>query len=110
MARLQNRLVCAAMFRQSCFGDSVHKPTTVECHLLLCHYLMCKDATTFDPVDLEELLFPDSIFLVTDLRFGDYFHPSSDFAAFIERVFPFVSLSCFVSMDDLTNVFNTSLH
>ncbi|CAI9294323.1 unnamed protein product [Lactuca saligna] len=42
--------------------------------------------------------------------FGDYFHPSSDFAAFRERVFPFVLLSRSVSMDDLTNMFNNSLH
>nr|KAJ0202641.1 hypothetical protein LSAT_V11C500277310 [Lactuca sativa] len=51
-----------------------------------------------------------AFFLVTGLRFGDYFHPSSGFAAFRERVFPFVPLSRSVSMDDLTNVFNNSLH
>nr|KAJ0186814.1 hypothetical protein LSAT_V11C900479840 [Lactuca sativa] len=91
----------------------------VKCHPLLCHYLMCKEVTTFDPANLEELLFPvgdylvcfnrKSLCLVTDLRFGDYFHPSSGFPAFRERVFPFMSLSRSVTMDDLTNVFNNSL-
>nr|KAJ0215744.1 hypothetical protein LSAT_V11C300131390 [Lactuca sativa] len=99
---------------------SVHMPTGVECHPLLCHYLMCKEATIFDPVDLEEILFPvgdyrvcfdrKAFYLVTGLRFGDYFHPSSDFAAFREHMFPFVPFSRSMSMDDLTNVFNNSLH
>nr|KAJ0210926.1 hypothetical protein LSAT_V11C400189790 [Lactuca sativa] len=108
------------MFWQSCIGDYVHMLTGIECHPFLCHYLMCKEATTFDPVDLEELLFlvgdyqvcfdRKAFCLVTGLRFGDYFHPSSNFSAFKEHVFPFVPLSCSVSMDDLTNVFNNSLY
>nr|KAJ0207998.1 hypothetical protein LSAT_V11C500236840 [Lactuca sativa] len=81
---------------------------------------MCKEATTFDPVDLEEILFSigdyrlcfdrKAFCLVTGLRFEDYFHPRSDFAAFRERVFPFVPLSRSVSMADLTNMFNNLLH
>nr|KAJ0185295.1 hypothetical protein LSAT_V11C900498980 [Lactuca sativa] len=72
------------MFRQSCFGDYVNMS-------MVCFYRK-------------------SFFLVTSLRFGDYLHPSSSFAAFKECVVPFVSLSCSVSMDDLTNVFNNLLH
>nr|KAJ0201358.1 hypothetical protein LSAT_V11C600330630 [Lactuca sativa] len=71
-------------------------------------------------VDLEELLFPvgnypvcfvrKAFCLITSLRFGDYFHPGSSFTAFRECVFPFVPLSRSTSMDNLTNVFNNSLH
>nr|KAJ0198437.1 hypothetical protein LSAT_V11C700381240 [Lactuca sativa] len=63
------------------------------------------EATTFDPVDLEELLFP-----IGDYRFRDYFHPSSGFAAFRESVFPYVPLSCSMSMTVLMNVLNNLLH
>nr|KAJ0220835.1 hypothetical protein LSAT_V11C200071540 [Lactuca sativa] len=103
MVRLQNRPICGLMFRQSCFGDYVNMLMGVECHPLLCHYLMFKEVTTFDPIDLKELLFPvgdyqvcfdkKAFCFVTGLRFGDYFHPSSSFAEFRERVFPFVSIS-----------------
>nr|KAJ0204337.1 hypothetical protein LSAT_V11C500295380 [Lactuca sativa] len=120
MAHSQNRPVCAAMFRQSCFDNYVNMPMCVECQLLLCHHLMCNEVTTFDPVDLEELLFPfgdyhvcfdrKAFCLVTGLWFRDYFHPSFGFAAFRERVFPFVPLSRSVSMNDLTNMFNNSHH
>nr|KAJ0218569.1 hypothetical protein LSAT_V11C300105270 [Lactuca sativa] len=89
-------------------------PTGVECHPLPCHYLMCKEDTTFDPIDLEELLFPigdyqvyfdrKALCLVNDLRFGDYFHLSSDFAVFRDRVFPFVPLLRSVSIEDLVRV------
>nr|KAJ0224544.1 hypothetical protein LSAT_V11C100026680 [Lactuca sativa] len=58
MALLQNRPICGAMFRQSCFGDYVNMPMGVERHPLLYHYIMFKEANTFDLVDLEELLFP----------------------------------------------------
>nr|KAJ0191856.1 hypothetical protein LSAT_V11C800419220 [Lactuca sativa] len=95
-------------------------PTGAKCQLLLCHYLMCKEATTFDPVDLEELLIPigdyrvcfdmKSFYLVIDLRFEDYFHLSYGFVAFRERVFPYVLLSRLVSMVNLINVFNNLLH
>nr|KAJ0206442.1 hypothetical protein LSAT_V11C500228890 [Lactuca sativa] len=115
MACLQNRQVCAVMFWQSCFGDYLNMPMGIECHPLLCHYLMCKEVTTFDP-----LLFPigdyqvcfdrKAFCLVTGLQYGDYFHPNSSFVAFRERVFPFVPLSCSVSMDDLMDIFNKSLH
>nr|KAJ0186405.1 hypothetical protein LSAT_V11C900470260 [Lactuca sativa] len=97
MACLQNRPICGAMFWQSCFGDYVNMPMGMRCHNLLCHYLMCKEATTFDLVDLKELLFPvggyrvcfdkKAFWLVTGLRFRDYFHPSSGFAAFREHGF-----------------------
>nr|KAJ0193451.1 hypothetical protein LSAT_V11C800417230 [Lactuca sativa] len=120
MVCLQNRPVCGAMFRQSCFGDYVSMPIGFECHHLLCHYIMCKEVTTFDPVDLEELLFSvgdywvcfdmKAFSLLTGLRFGDYFHPSSGFATFRERVFPFVPISCSVSVPDLTYVFNNLLY
>nr|KAJ0214811.1 hypothetical protein LSAT_V11C400189970 [Lactuca sativa] len=99
MGDLPNRLVYVEMFRKSCFGDYVHKLMGVECHPLLCHYLKCKEVTTFDPVDLEELLFlvgdyrvcfdRKTFCLATGLRFGDLFHPSSNFAAFRECVCPF---------------------
>nr|KAJ0210217.1 hypothetical protein LSAT_V11C400167670 [Lactuca sativa] len=79
-----------------------------------------REGTTFDPIDLEELLFlvcdyrvcfdRKAFCLVNSQRFGDYFHPRSDFAAFRERVFPFVTLSRSLSKDDLTNVFNNSFH
>nr|KAJ0203492.1 hypothetical protein LSAT_V11C500246710 [Lactuca sativa] len=71
------------MFRQSCFGDYVNMLMGVECHPLLCHYLMCKKFTTL---------------------------MHSGFAEFREHVFLFVPLSCSVSVADLMHVFNNLLH
>ncbi|XP_023766682.1 uncharacterized protein LOC111915237 [Lactuca sativa] len=120
MTHLQNRPVCGVMFRQSCFGDYVNMPMGIECHPLLCHYLMCKEFTTFDPIDIKAFIFPVSDYhvcfdrkalcLVTGLRFGEYFPPSFGFAEFRERMFPFVSLSRSVSMNDLMHMFNNLLH
>ena len=79
MVRLQNRPVCGVMFRQSYFGDYMNMSMAIECRPLLCNYLMCKDFTTFDPVYLQELLFPigdyrvcfdkKAFCFVTDLQF-----------------------------------------
>nr|KAJ0195118.1 hypothetical protein LSAT_V11C700345810 [Lactuca sativa] len=120
MSRIENRPVCGDMFRHSCFGDYVNILMGVEYHHLLCHYLTCKEFTTFDPVDLQELLFPGgdyrvcfdrkTFFLVTDLQFGDYYYPSSGFAEFKKRVFPFVSLSRSMSIAELMHMFNNLLH
>nr|KAJ0225893.1 hypothetical protein LSAT_V11C100037850 [Lactuca sativa] len=45
-------------FVGSCFGDYMNMWMGVECLPLLYHYHMCNEFTTFDPFDLEELLFP----------------------------------------------------
>lgn len=120
MARLQNKLVCAAMFRVSCFGDYVNMLMGLECYSLLCHYLMWKEFTIFPRFDLQELLFPvhdyrvcfdrKAFCLITGLWFGDYFRPSFDFAQFRQRVFPFVLPSRSMRMAYLTHVFSNSLH
>nr|KAJ0187627.1 hypothetical protein LSAT_V11C900480980 [Lactuca sativa] len=58
MVSLNNRPIYGVLFRQSFFGDYVNMRMGIKCHPLLCHYLMCKEFTTFDHIDLQELLFP----------------------------------------------------
>nr|KAJ0197094.1 hypothetical protein LSAT_V11C700364270 [Lactuca sativa] len=36
---------CATMFKQLCFGDYVNMSMCVECHHLLCYYLICIEYT-----------------------------------------------------------------
>nr|KAJ0207693.1 hypothetical protein LSAT_V11C500266900 [Lactuca sativa] len=60
---------CTTIFRASYFGAYVKMSTSVEYLLLLCHYLMCKEATTYH----RELLFQLHNYLVYFDRRSFYF-------------------------------------
>lgn len=110
----------AAMFRASCFVVYVNMSMWVEFHMLLCHYHMCKETTTYPHVDLEELLFPIGDYwvcfdkrafcLTIGFQFRDYLRATSSLSRFKQCVFPFVLGSKSVKVADVIQVFNTSLH
>nr|KAJ0215425.1 hypothetical protein LSAT_V11C300123100 [Lactuca sativa] len=116
MARLQNRLVCGPCVRQSCFGDYVNMLMVVECHILLCHYLISKEFTNFDPsfyfrlATIEfALTGKHSVWSLTCVS-GIISIPVLVFVEFRECVFPFMLLSRSMSMADLMHVFNNLLY
>lgn len=106
-------------FVASCFGDYLNVWMGVECLPLLYHYHMCKEFTTFDPFDLEELLFPIGdnqvcfdikIFSLSPACGPGSISPIVGFVEFRWCVFAFVSLLRLVRVANLMHMLNNLLH
>lgn len=78
------------------FGAYVNMSMGVECHPLLSHYLMCKEATTYHRVLLKELLFQLHNYLVYfDRRSFYFFYRFMVRGAFLEYfIFKTVQTTC----------------